>query len=109
MKARMVAGVPLGLLILVIGCCAVMISCSSPPPGNPADGGRWFGLHHCDGCHGKDGTGGGAPEIRGIGLSYRELLNKVRTPKSTIMPAYPADRLSDQQVADILAYLNAKK
>lgn len=70
------------------------------------DGERWFGMQHCDGCHGKDGLGGEqAPEIPHLELSYQELLSKIRKSKSLTMPSYPNRYLSDQEVADICSYL----
>lgn len=94
-----------GLLLFLAWGCLFLVSCTASPEGNSSDGKRWFGMQHCDGCHGKDGIGGQAPRIQKTGLSYRELLAKVRKPKSVIMPSYPADRLSDKEVADIFSYL----
>lgn len=84
-------------------------SCSSPPEGNSAEGKRWFGLQRCDGCHGVNGSGGKAPDLRRPGLGYREFMNKVRNSKSAIMPSYSTEQLSDLKVADIFSYLQEKK
>ena len=94
-----------GTLLLACGGYLFLCSCSAPPQGNIDEGKRWFGLHHCDGCHGSDGTGGKAPVIRGYAFTYNKLLNKLRKPDSNIMPSYPEDSLSNKQVADILSYL----
>ncbi len=97
-----------GLGYLLVGSCLLLVSCSSVPEGNSSNGERWFGMQHCDGCHGDGGLGGKAPKIQKTELSYHEVLRKVRKPKSAIMPSYSAERLSDQSVADIFSYLQKR-
>ena len=97
------------LRIVCVGSFLFFSSCSPAPEGNSSDGKRWFGMEHCEGCHGERGQGGKAPKIRQIGLSYRELLSKVRKSESAIMPSYPKERLPDQNVADIFSYLQEDK
>lgn len=85
-------------------------ACSQMPKGNPDDGERWYRLNRCNGCHGEKGIGGkgvGAkgPSLAGLTLTPRQFINKVRTPNSGIMPAYESTRLSDQDAADIYAWL----
>jgi mono/diheme cytochrome c family protein len=98
-----------GVLVFLMGSCLFLLSCTAPPEGNSSDGKRWFAMQHCDSCHGKDGLGGKAPRIRKTELSYRELLSKVRKPKSATMPSFPTERLSDKEVADIFSYLQEGK
>ena len=98
-----------GLLVFLMGSCLFLFSCTAAPEGNSSDGKRWFAMQHCDSCHGEDGQGGKAPRIQQTELSYRELLSKVRKPKSAIMPSFPAERLSDKEVADIFSYLQEEK
>ncbi len=93
-------------LSFLAGCCLLLFSCTATPEGNSSDGKRWFAMQHCDGCHGKSGAGGQAPVLKGVGLNYRGLKTKLRNPKSAIMPSYSTERLSDKEVADILAFLN---
>ncbi|MBU0946931.1 MAG: cytochrome c [Proteobacteria bacterium] len=88
---------------LGVVCFSVLVV--PPPEGNGSDGARWFAMQHCDGCHGKDGTGGRGPVLRGLGLRYWKLQAKVRNSRSPVMPSYPQERLSDQDVADILVFL----
>jgi mono/diheme cytochrome c family protein len=97
------------LLVFLTGSCLLLFSCTAPPEGNSSDGQRWFTMQHCDSCHGKGGLGGKAPRIQKTELSYRELLSKVRKPKSAIMPSFPAERLSDKDVADIFSYLQGER
>lgn len=84
----------------------VTTSCTVAPEGNSANGERWFSMQHCGSCHGRNGTGGRAPEIQGVGLSYRVFKAKVRDPQSASMPAYSTDRLSEKELADIFAFLS---
>lgn len=93
----------------LLGSCVFLVACSAPPDGDSSNGKRWFAMHHCDGCHGEGGLGGKAPRLRQVKLSYHELLSKVRQSKSAIMPSYSRERLPEQNVADILAYLQEEK
>lgn len=104
------------LATIVAGCLFLYFRNTShtgnhpSPDGKLWDGERWFGMQHCDGCHGKDGLGGErAPEIPHLEMSYQELLSKIRKSKSLIMPSYPNRYLSDQEVADICSYLQNEK
>ncbi len=96
-------------LLFLMGSCLFFFSCTASPEGNSSDGKRWYAMQHCDSCHGKGGLGGKAPRILKTELSYRDLLNKVRKPKSAIMPSFPTERLSDKEVADIFSYLQEER
>ena len=90
----------LTIFILISGC--------TTPEGNPEDGKRWYIMHTCYACHGEDGKGrGGGPAITGLDMSYRSFVKRLRHSETAIMPAYGADKISDQDAADILAYLNS--
>lgn len=109
MKTSIKESLAKGLRYFLVGSCLLLVSCNSAPEGNSSNGERWFGMQHCDGCHGEGGLGGKAPKIQETELSYREVLAKVRKSKSAIMPSYSAERLSDQNVADIFSYLQKRK
>ena len=96
------------LLLLVIFALA-LAACCGAPQGTAADGGRWFGLNHCNGCHGEEGSGGRGPAIAGTGLSFHRFLGKLRSPESMVMPPFPAEKVSDQDAADIYLWLQTKK
>lgn len=96
---------PIAIMVLFLS----LISCDSSPEGNYSDGKRWFSMQHCATCHGEGGSGGKAPKIQQTELSYRELLRKVRKPKSAIMPSFSKKQLPDQYVADIFSYLQEEK
>lgn len=88
------------LTLLLAGCTA--------PDGNPADGERWYGMHHCFSCHGPNGDDGKGPKIRGTGISYRVFQAAVRNANSPIMPKFPESKVPKQDVADMYAWLNEK-
>ncbi len=90
--------------LLLLGFTAV-IGCSSPT-GNAEDGKRWFAMHRCDGCHGPHGNDGRSPNITGLDMSYGAFLKRLRNAKSVTMPVFPESKISNQDAADILAYIN---
>jgi mono/diheme cytochrome c family protein len=92
---------PLFMIYLVAGC-------PGTPQGDPESGRILFRMMHCDGCHGPEGIGGRAPAIGGTGMGYRRFVGRLRDPDSVIMPSFGRDRLSDQDVADILAWLKTR-
>jgi mono/diheme cytochrome c family protein len=98
-------GVVLALLFFAM---LIIISACTSPEGNVADGKRWYTMHTCYACHGKDGKGRrGGPHIAGLDMSYRAFLDRLRNPQTAIMPAYSAEKINDQDAADILAYLKS--
>lgn len=87
---------------------------ASSPAGNVENGKRLFVKHGCYQCHGYEGQGaaGGA---NGSGarlgpdpmMPMRSFTNYIRKPTG-IMPPYSASVVSDQNVADMYAYLKAR-
>jgi len=63
---------------------------------------------HCAACHGADGEGGTAPSMTELipPLSDEEIVDAIYGGTSGGMPAYSA-QLSEQEIADVLAYLVA--
>lgn len=116
MKNRFRTPLISSVLLSLMGCGLFLSSCNNtpkedtqPPAGKEWDGERWFGMEHCDCCHGKDGQGGQAPAIKVAELDYPGLLKKIRESKSVVMPSYPTKYLSDQRVADICSFLQDEK
>jgi cytochrome c oxidase cbb3-type subunit 3 len=83
-----------------------------PLPGNATAGLSLF-LRNCVGCHGMNGRGGMAPEIGNPvfqqAASDEFIIRTIRNGRmGTAMPAFQrtdAPALTDQDLADILAYL----
>ena len=93
------------VIILLLILALPWAACSGTPQGNAADGGRWFSMNHCNGCHGENGSGGRGPAIAGIDLGFRRFLGKLRNPESMVMPPFPVNKVSDQDAADIYLWL----
>jgi mono/diheme cytochrome c family protein len=73
--------------------------------GNPDNGKRLFLAYGCYQCHGYQGVGAAiAPRIGPPPISFAALLRYVRAPTGQ-MPPYTAKVASDQDFADIYAYL----
>ena len=94
------------LFLLVSG---VLAACGSTPPGNVENGKKWFTMNNCNSCHGEQGKGGRGPAITPLDKTYGSFVKKLRTQNAPIMPYYPESKLSDQDAADIYAYLKAGK
>jgi cytochrome c1 len=77
----------------------------------------------CAGCHGTDGQGGVGPTWQGLAGSDRELadgtiviadeaylIRSIKEPEADLLADFavqmPRNNLDDQQVADIIAYIN---
>lgn len=58
----------------------------------------------CKNCHGANGEGAYAAPRAGDGKTAAEWIAQVRTPRAN-MPAYTAAQISDQDIADMNAYM----
>jgi mono/diheme cytochrome c family protein len=78
---------------------------NAPPPGNAANGKKIYVDYGCYQCHGYEGQGGGgtrlAPKPR---LLFQGFVRYVRQPTQA-MPPYTAKVVTDQELADIYAFL----
>ncbi len=63
-----------------------------------------FFANGCNICHGDNGEGGLGPTIASTGLTIDQVVQQYRSPLAA-MPAFPEDRISDEQVGDIYAWL----
>jgi len=80
------------------------------PAGNAEAGKRIFTQDGCYECHGREGQGaaqGAGPRIGPPQLSLEALIKYVRQPTGQ-MPPYTSKVLSDQDLADIYAYLQSR-
>lgn len=84
-------------LLLLVGC--------SIPSGNAEDGKRRYQMHNCHACHGLRGNDGKAPNIAGFKMGFRRFVRKLRRTDAPVMPTFPDSKLSQQDAADIYAYL----
>jgi cytochrome c6 len=82
-------------------CAAIAVACVMPA--SAQDGAAVFG-QHCEVCHGKEAKGANAPALVPYDRDLDELVLIVRQGVG-MMPAFPRDRLSDADVAQIHGYL----
>ena len=91
------------LAVLAIGSAAAQ----NAPRGDAKAGLATFEKYGCYSCHGilGQGTLRDGPRLN-TAIGYAAVLQQLRTPRYE-MPAYTAVQISDQQVADIFAYLGS--
>jgi mono/diheme cytochrome c family protein len=78
------------------------------PTGTP-DAGKavWaLGNTSCRNCHGDDGGGAFGPPLAGRSFTYARFRGYVRAPLGR-MPGYVESELTDQEIADLVAYFNS--
>jgi mono/diheme cytochrome c family protein len=95
------------LLAIAIAAAAQVPGVKQAASGNSETGKRLFEKDGCYECHGYAGQGGrDGPRLAATSLSLQALTRYVRRPFGA-MPAFTAKVLSDQELADIYAYLKA--
>lgn len=101
---KLLASAPLSLGLV---SAALLISSCSTPMGNPEEGKRWYSMNNCYACHGVHADDGKAPVISNLDMSFWRFKRIVRDAGSPIMPKYPVEKISDQDMADLYAFLKA--
>ncbi|MBI2883375.1 MAG: c-type cytochrome [Candidatus Methylomirabilis oxyfera] len=79
----------------------------APSPGAPdlaAQGRQVYESKGCVACHGPKAEGGIGPAL--AGFNEAQILKQVRTPKGA-MPAFPPDRLSDEEIKALAAFIES--
>jgi mono/diheme cytochrome c family protein len=76
------------------------------PAGDSATGKKLFMKYGCYECHGTEGNGGTGPRINQPALSIVAIARYVRHPSGQ-MPPYSKDLLTDDQLADICAFVKS--
>ena len=80
------------------------------PSGNAENGKKIFTKDGCYECHGREGQGaaeGAGPRIGPPRLSFESFAKYVHQPTGQ-MPPYTSKVISDQELADIYAYLQSR-
>src|SRR5579863_8510166 len=79
------------------------------PAGNAENGKRIFAKNGCYECHGREGQGSNmtGPRIAPDPVPFDVLTRYVRNPSGE-MPPYTAKVISDQDLADIYAFLQSR-
>ena len=90
--------------------CIAMLSLATAaaaqdePKGDPAAGKQLFQVKGCYSCHGYVGQGSREGPRIAPPIALPALIAQLRTPRN-IMPPYEPQLVTDQQAADIYAYL----
>jgi mono/diheme cytochrome c family protein len=94
---------------LWIGCLAAAALCAqNPSAASIANGKRLFEAKACYECHGWRGQGGLAgARLAQTKLNLQGFRNILRNPPPSNMPPYRAAVLTDQEVADLFAYIQS--
>lgn len=85
----------------------VLVSGCNNPQGNAGEGKRWYAMHNCSACHGEKGNDGRAAQIAPLDMSFSSFVKVLRDPYSASMPRFPENRLSEEDAADIYAWLKS--
>jgi len=98
-----------GLLLIL----AMLAGSQNPPPantprGDAQNGKTLFMKYGCYECHGREGQGSNAtgPRLNQNPITYARFLAYIRKPSGE-MPPYTAKVVSDQQAADLSAFLQS--
>jgi mono/diheme cytochrome c family protein len=76
----------------------------SPPAGNAENGKKIFSAYGCYQCHGYAGQGGAGARLAPRPIPFEGFSRYVRRPLDQ-MPPYTSKVVSDQELADIYAFL----
>jgi len=92
------------------GLGASSVQAQDAPPGDAANGKRLYLADGCFTCHGRSGQGGAfngpAPSLAKTDMPFDGFKAELRDPAND-MPAYSMAVLSDQEIADIYAFVQS--
>ena len=95
---------------LACGAFALPAAAQDAPKGDVANGKKIYLATGCYFCHGRAGQGGAyngpAPVLARTEMPYEGFKGQLRQP-SQDMPAYSEAVMSDQQIADIFAFVQS--
>ena len=97
----------LGLAVPVLGGQASQQPrrAEASPAGNAENGKKQFRTHGCVSCHSYSGQGGAGARLAQTKLAQAAFIAYVRNPAPGGMPPYRAKVMSDQELADVWAYI----
>ena len=98
-------------LFAILAALAALPAFAQAPQGDSARGKALYMKNMCYTCHGTAGQGGdrgSGPRLAPNLFPWEAFTVAVRRPRDS-MPRYPAEHVSDQELADIHAYLSTFK
>ena len=107
-RNKRIAAAVFGVAVLCAGVFAAAQAQDAPPSGDAAKGKKVFLTIGCFTCHGSSGQGGSyngpAPILAHTMLPFDGFKGQIRNPADD-MPAFSSAVLSDQDIADIYAFV----
>jgi mono/diheme cytochrome c family protein len=107
-RNKRIAAAVFGFAALCTGAFAAAQAQDASPSGDAAKGKKIFLTIGCFTCHGRSGQGGAyngpAPILAHTMLPFDGFKGQIRNPADD-MPAFPPAVLSDQDIADIYAFV----
>jgi ubiquinol-cytochrome c reductase cytochrome c subunit len=97
----------LGVMIAAASSAVAQNAGNAPdaaPAGNAANGKKIFSSYGCYQCHGYAAQGGAGARLAPKPIAFSAFLKYVRKPADQ-MPPYTAKVVTDQELADIYAFL----
>lgn len=121
-ESRTVAGI--GILLAAAGVALWFGGARAQPPGrhvaaltgDAVRGKRLYTAYHCYACHGYTGETGTAPRLNPLRLGQAAFIAYLRNPATNyrdepsvygVMPPYAQDEVTNQDLADVYAYLKS--
>jgi len=92
------------ILSLTLAACGGGSSSSTAPTGDAAAGQTTYASLPCVGCHGENAEGSVGPKLAGFSGGWDKFQTTVRNGHEE-MPKFGTDVVSDQQLADVYAWL----
>jgi mono/diheme cytochrome c family protein len=119
-QGLLLAGSQHGAQALLVACLLAagpgLHAQQAPPEGDAARGKALFAAYRCYACHGYTGETGPGPRLNPPRLDRAAFIAYVRDPATRyrnggnvagVMPPYAADDVSDEDLADVYAYLES--
>jgi mono/diheme cytochrome c family protein len=79
------------------------------PTGDAKRGETYYAKYGCWECHGYTGQTGNGARLATTALNANGFMNYIRSPRTNQMPLYSAKVISDQDAADLFAYIKTFK
>jgi ubiquinol-cytochrome c reductase cytochrome c subunit len=100
-------------VLMIVLFASLALSAQAPvatPPGNAQNGRKLFENYGCYQCHGREAQGGlgTGPRLGPKPIAFAQVQRYIRQPTGQ-MPPYTAKVVSDQDLADIYAFLQSVK
>jgi len=83
----------------------LVLRAAPAPVGNAEEGKTFWQAQMCQYCHGVQAEGAWGPDLAGRGITEAEAKHALRDPYG-LMPAYTETQVSDQTIANLLAYFS---